>query len=119
MSSTATIRAAVRIDLHDEDATAYRWVDATLNRHIQRVVQEYSHVSPLETKSTLTTVSNSRDVLLATLVPRIRIVAAEYPTGVYPPGFVPVPLWGATTRSSRRVRRRTRRWSGDRSQATG
>lgn len=96
MSSTATIRAAVRIDLHDEDAAAYRWVDATLNRHIQRVVQEYSHVSPLETKSTLVTVADSRDVSVATLTPRIRVVAAEYPTGEYPPEFVPFTLWGDT-----------------------
>ena len=96
MSSTATIRAAVRIDLHDEDAAAYRWVDATLNRHIQRVVQEYSHASPLETKSTLTTVANSRDVSVVTLTPRIRVVAAEYPTGVYPPEYVPFTLWGDT-----------------------
>src|SRR3990172_7819760 len=96
MSSTATIRAAVRIDLHDEDAAAYRWVDATLNRHIQRVVQAYSPVSPLETKTTLTTVAHSRDVSVATRTPRIRIGAAEDPTGGYPPEYGPVTLWGDT-----------------------
>jgi hypothetical protein len=96
MSSTATIRAAVRKDLHDEDAAAYRWTDAVLDRHIQRTVREYSHTSPLETKSTLTTTPGSRDLAITTLTPRIRIVAAEYPTGEYPPAYVPFSLFGDT-----------------------
>ena len=96
MSSLATLRADVRRDLHDEDAAAYRWVDNEIDRHIKRALQEYSHVSPLETKTTLVTVANSRDVTVTTLTPRIRIVAAEYPTGVYPPEYVPFTLWGDT-----------------------
>jgi hypothetical protein len=94
MSSLATIRAAVRIDLHDDPAS--RWTDAVLNRHIQRAVREYSHFSPDEQMSTLTTAANSRNVDVSTLTPLIRIVAAEYPTGQYPPEFVPFTLWGET-----------------------
>ena len=96
MSSLSTVRAAVRKDLHDEDSAAYKWTDAVLQRHIERALREYSMVSPLEQKTTLATASNSRDVDVSTLTPRIRIVAAEYPAGEYPPAFVPFSLWGDT-----------------------
>ena len=96
MSNLATIRAAVRIDLQDEDATNERWANDTLDRHIERAVLEYSHVSPLEKKSTLQTAQDSRDVDVSSLSSAIRIVAAEYPTGQYPPAYVPFSLWGDT-----------------------
>ena len=96
MSNLATIRAAVRIDLKDEDATNGRWANDTLDRHIERAVLEYSHVSPLEKKSTFQTAQDSRDVDVSSLSSAIRIVAAEYPTGQYPPAYVPFSLWGDT-----------------------
>lgn len=96
MSSLATIRADVRKDLHDEDASAYRWTDAVLDRHIKRALQEYSHASPIEQKTALTTEADSRDVDVSSLTPRIRIIAAEYLTGEYPPAYVPFLLWGDT-----------------------
>ena len=96
MSNLATIRAAVRIDLQDEDATNERWANDTLDRHIERAVLEYSHVSPLEKKSTFQTAQDSRDVDVSSLSSAIRIVAAEYPTGQYPPAYVPFSLWGDT-----------------------
>ena len=34
--------------------------------------------------------------LLCALAPRVRVVAAEYPTGEYPPSFAPFSLWGDT-----------------------
>ncbi len=96
MSNLATIRAAVRIDLQDEDATNERWANDTLDRHIERAVLEYSHVSPLEKKSTLQTAQDSRDVDVSSLSSPVRIVAAEHPTGQYPPAYVPFSLWGDT-----------------------
>jgi hypothetical protein len=96
MSSLASLRADVRRDLHDEDATAYRWTDNEVDRHIKRALREYSLVNPLEQKTTLTTTSNTRDVSIASLTPRLRVVAAEYPTGDYPPSFVPFSVWGDT-----------------------
>jgi len=96
MSNLATIRATVRIDLQDEDSSSERWSDATLDRHIKRAVRDYSLVSPLEQKSTLQTAQNSRDVDVASLTPRVRIIAAEYPAGEYPPSYVPFSLWGDT-----------------------
>lgn len=96
MSSLATIRAAVRKDLHDEDAAAYRWTDAVLQRHIERTVLEYSQVSPLEQKSTLVTVAGTRDISIATLTPRLRVSHVEWPTLEYPPALVPFTIWGDT-----------------------
>lgn len=93
MSSLATVRGNVRKDLHDEDSSAYRWTDAVLDRHIKRALREYSLVAPLEVKTTLQTAANSREVDVSTLTPRVRIVAAEYPVGQYPPSFVPFSLW--------------------------
>ena len=96
MSDLAALRADVRVDLQDEAPATERWADATLDRHIERALQEYSHVSPLETKTTLTTDADSRNVSVTTLTPRIRLVATEYPTGSFPPEFVPFSLWGDT-----------------------
>ncbi len=88
MSDLATIRATVRTDLHDEDPTDERWTDAELDRHIRRALLEYSLRSPLEAKSTLQTVPGSRDLDVSALASRVRIVAAEFPTGEYPPGYI-------------------------------
>lgn len=96
MSNLATIRATVRADLHDEDATNERWTDAELDRHIKRALLEYSLHGPLEAKSTLLTTAGSRDIDVSGLTPRVRIVAAEFPTGSYPPSYVPFSLWGDT-----------------------
>ena len=96
MSSLATIRATVRTDLHDEDPANERWTDAELDRHIKRAVLEYSLRSPLEVKSTLLTVADSRDIDASSLAPRVRVVAIEFPTGEYPPSYVPFSLWGDT-----------------------
>jgi len=96
MSNLVTMRATVRTDLHDEDPTNERWTDAELDRHIRRALLEYSLHSPLEIKSTLLTVAGSRDIAVSSLAPRLRIVAAELPTGAYPPSYVPFSLWGDT-----------------------
>lgn len=97
MSATSTLRPLLRKDLHDEDAAAYRWVDAVLDRHIQRAVREYSQRAPLEKKTTLVTVAGSRDIDITTptpLTPIVRVVATEWPTGSYPPTYVPFTRWG-------------------------
>ncbi|MEX0785926.1 MAG: hypothetical protein WD939_04760 [Dehalococcoidia bacterium] len=96
MSNLATLRAAIRIDLQDEDSSNERWPDATLDRHVKRALRDFSFVSPLEQKSTLQTESSSRDIDVSGLTPRIRVVAVEYPTGEYPPSYVPFSVWGDT-----------------------
>ena len=90
------MRRLVRRDLHDEEATAYRWSDAELDRHVQHAVRELSLSLPLQTTASLVTTEGSRDLSLQTLTDLIRVEAAEYPAGRYPPGYVRFSVWGAT-----------------------
>ncbi len=94
MGDLADLRADIRIDLQDAVPASERWADATLDRHLLRAMADYSRIVPIESKDTIATDADSRNVSLATLTQRIRIVAAEYPTGQYPPEFVPFTLWG-------------------------
>ncbi len=36
------MRTLVRRDLHDEDATSYRWTNDELDRHIARALKDFS-----------------------------------------------------------------------------
>src|SRR4051812_22921362 len=95
-ANIAAVRALVRKDLHDEDAANYRWVDASLDRDINRAVIEYSLASPLEQKTTLTTTAGSRDLSVAGLVTPVSIDAVEWPTLQFPPARIGYSVWGTT-----------------------
>lgn len=90
------IRAAVRKDLHDEDAAAYRWTDAVLDRHIGRAVADYSLASPLEQKNTIATVAGSRDLSISALTNLVDVEAVEWPTLEFPPRRVGFSIWQTT-----------------------
>ncbi len=92
----AAMRALVRRDLHDEDASGYRWTDDELDRHIARAVKELSLAMPLESRATPTTTEGSRDISLASLADLVAVEAVEYPVGEYPPSYVPFSIWGDT-----------------------
>jgi len=92
----AQMRARLRQDLHDEDASNYRWSDEELNRHIQHAVRELSLAVPLQAKATLTSTAGSRELSLSTLSDLVAIEAVEYPVGKYPPRYVRFSLWGDT-----------------------
>ena len=87
------MRSRIRTDLHDEDATNYRWTDAEIDRHIGRAVRDFSLAVPLEATTTLTTASGSRDLSIASLGDLVAIEAVEYPTGEYPPSYVRYSVW--------------------------
>ena|SRR5438093_218294 len=87
------MRARLRKDLHDEDATNYRWTDGELDRHIQHAVREFSLALPLEAKTTLTTTVGSRELSISALTDLVAIEAAEYPVGDYPPSYVRFAVW--------------------------
>jgi len=89
------MRTRLRRDLHDEDATSYRWSDAELDRHIDRALREFSQAVPQKSKATLTT-SASRELSLSTLSGLIVIEAVEYPVDKYPPAYVRFSRWGDT-----------------------
>jgi hypothetical protein len=59
-------------------------------------VLHYSLVKPQEKKATIQNDSDARTVSLSTISDRIRIVAVEFPTGEYPPEYVPFFTWGDT-----------------------
>ena len=90
------MRSLVRRDLHDEEAADYRWSDAELDRHVQHAVRELSLSVPLQATASLVTVDGSRDVGLGALSDLIRVEAAEYPSGRYPPSYVRFSVWGDT-----------------------
>lgn len=90
----ADMRRLVRRDLHDEEAADYRWSDAEVDRHLQHAVRELSLSVPLQATASLVTVDGSRDVALGTLADLIRVEAAEYPAGRYPPSYVRFSVWG-------------------------
>lgn len=88
MATLTTLRAKLRKDLHDEDSANYRWVDATLDRHVERALRELSQVWPRERKTSLAADGTTRDLSLSTLTDLVRIEAVEYPVDAYPPEFV-------------------------------
>jgi hypothetical protein len=96
MSDIDDLRDRLRIELHDEDDTAYRWEDGVLDRHILRAVRELSFVWPHEQKTTLATTGGSRDLSLASLTDLVRVYAVEYPVGRYPASFVAHSLFAGT-----------------------
>ncbi len=96
MSSQESLRQRLRKDLQDEDTSNQRWTDDVLNRHLDAALDEVSLHAPLENTTALTTVSDSRQVDIASLKPRLRIIAIEHPTGNYPPSYEPFARWGDT-----------------------
>jgi hypothetical protein len=85
--------AAVRKDLHDEDAANYRWTDAVLTRHIEHTVAEFSQALPLEEVATIATTAGSRDIDISSLTTRVIVEAVEYKTGLFPPSYQRFSIW--------------------------
>ena len=90
------MRGRLRKDLHDEDSANQRWTDGELDRHIQRAVRDFSLSVSLEAKTTLSTTAGSRDLSIAGLADLVAVEAVEYPTGDYPPTYVPYSVWLST-----------------------
>lgn len=90
------MRAIVRRDLHDEDASNYRWTDDELNRHIARAVKDLSEQLPYEQKATEATTSGSRELDISDLADRVVVTAVEYPVGQFPKRYQRFSLWGDT-----------------------
>lgn len=88
--------ALLRIDLHDEDSNNERWADATLERHIERAVADYSLVRPEEKLTELSTTEGSRELDVSGLSGLVRIEAVEYPVDQDPREYVQWSLWADT-----------------------
>lgn len=90
------MRAIVRRDLHDEDATNYRWTDDELDRHIAHTTKDFSKVLPLEQKATKSTTSGSREIDISSLSDMVMAAAVEYPVDKFPKRYQRFALWGDT-----------------------
>ncbi len=90
------MRAIVRRDLHDEDATNYRWTNDEIDRHISHAVREFSQAVPLEQKATIATTSGSRELNISTITNRVMVEALEYPVGKFPRRYQRFSLWENT-----------------------
>jgi len=90
------MRAIVRRDLHDEDATNYRWTNDELDRHIAHAASQFSQALPAEDTADIATTAGSREVDVSQLSSRVMIEAAEYPIGSYPPTYQRFALWQDT-----------------------
>jgi len=90
------MRAIVRRDLHDEDASNYRWTNDELDRHIAHAVKDFSDAIPDEQKATKATTSGSREIDISTVTDRIMVEAVEYPVDRFPKRYQRFALWGDT-----------------------
>lgn len=90
------MRTIVRRDLHDEDATNYRWTDNELDRHVAHAVKDFSEYLPYEQRATEATTSGSRELNISTITGRIMVEAVEYPVDKFPKKYQPFALWGDT-----------------------
>ncbi len=88
------MRTLVRRDLHDEDATSYRWTNDELDRHIARALKDFSEAIPNESKATIATTAGSRDLNIATITGRIMVEAVEHPVDKSPRSYQPFAVWG-------------------------
>jgi len=87
------MRTIVRRDLHDEDASNYRWTDDELDRHIAHAVKDFSEHLPDEQKATKATTSGSRELDISDLSDRVMVVAVEYPVANFPKRYQRFSLW--------------------------
>jgi len=90
------MRTIVRRDLHDEDASNYRWTNDELDRHIAHAVKSFSEQLPYEQKATKATTSGSREMDISSLTSRVTVEAVEYPVGNFPKHYQRFSLWGDT-----------------------
>ena len=90
------MRTVVRRDLHDEDASNYRWTDDELDRHIAHAVSQFSQALPEEDTADIATTAGNREVDISQLSNRVMIEAVEYLIGSYPPTYRRFALWQDT-----------------------
>lgn len=92
MSTRATLRADLRRDLRDEDATAYVWPDSVLNRHLQHAVEDVQAVVPRVArllKTVPTGAAQRIDVAADVPTTFAWVEAVEYPVDRYPQCLLP------------------------------
>jgi len=90
------MRGRVREDLQDEDAQNYRWTNDQVDGAIERVVKEFSIVSPIQQQDDIATVGSSRDIDISSLSGLIRVESLEFPIGENPSHYQKFRIWQDT-----------------------
>lgn len=85
-----------RQDLADPNPPAALLSDADLQRHVLHAVREYELARPLEVVETPSITIGSRAISLAPYPNLMRVLAAEYPTGQWPPAYVQFQVYAGT-----------------------
>jgi len=88
VTTLATFRSWLRLDLNDPAGSAPRFADADLDRAVERAVVDYSRAYPRLRDQTLATTAGSRDVSVAALAGLWAVEEVEWPLGQYPPALV-------------------------------
>jgi hypothetical protein len=96
MTTLSDIRSRLRIDLRDTDSDAYRWTDATLDRHIAHALEQLGLAIPREASATLATTPGSRELSLTSLTGLIQVETVEYPVAHFPPTYAAFADWAGT-----------------------
>jgi len=96
----ATMRARVREDVQDEDDANYRWTNDQVDGAIERVVKEFSIVSPIQQQDDIATVESSRDIDISSLSGLIRMESVEFPIGENPSHYQKFRIWQDTIQMS-------------------
>lgn len=95
MTTIATLISRVRSDL--KDPSAERWSDATLQRHLEHAIREYSLAEPRQRISTIATTSGSRQISVASLMSElVEVTAVEWKAGEFPPSYQRFQVWEST-----------------------
>jgi len=87
------MRARVREDLQDTDATNYRWTDDEVDGAIDRVVYEYSAHAPIEQQTDLATTDGDTELDISTLTGLVKIESVEFPIGQSPRYMQHIEYW--------------------------
>ena len=87
------MRARVREDLQDTDATNYRWTDDEVDGAIDRVVYEYSAHAPIEQQTDLATTDGDTELDISTLTGLVKIESVEFPIGKSPKYMQHIEYW--------------------------
>jgi len=94
------MRARVREDLQDEDDANYRWTNDQVDGAIERVVREFSIVSPIQQQDDIATVESSRDIDISSLSGLVGVESVEFPIGENPSHYQKFRIWQDTIQMS-------------------
>lgn len=97
MTTIADFRARVLYALGVSGTSTERgFDDASIDRHIQQAVEEFSLHVPAEARADVSVSGGSRQFAVTALIRPLRVRAVEYPPDRWPRALVDFDVWGDT-----------------------